>query len=115
MTQIRIGLACVFILWSLEDILQRNKLGFLIKVSFATLFHYSAIISLIFYFFFRVKQLIKNYMHYCHLWVFHLFLSNSGFGDMQSLLGYLPSFLEGKGSTYIDYNLKGYTKRIISL
>ncbi|HDE1655161.1 TPA: EpsG family protein, partial [Klebsiella pneumoniae] len=35
MTQIRIGLACVFILWSLEDILQRNKLGFLIKVSFA--------------------------------------------------------------------------------
>ncbi|HDE2611353.1 TPA: EpsG family protein [Klebsiella pneumoniae] len=110
MTQIRIGLACVFILWSLEDILQRNKLGFLIKVSFATLFHYSAIISLIFYFF-SGKAINKKLYALLPLVGFSIyFLSNSGFGDMQSLLGYLPSFLEGKGSTYIDLQSQGIYK-----
>lgn len=107
MTQIRIGLACVFILWSLEDVIQRNKSGFILKVGLATTFHYSAIVSLFFYFFSGNK--INRYFYAVLPIIGFVFyaLSNTSLGNIQSILAYLPSFLESKGATYVDLQSQG--------
>lgn len=107
MTQIRIGLACVLILWSLEDILNRNKIGFISKIALATFFHYSAIVSILFYFFSGEGINKKFYAILPILGLVIYIVSNTGLGDIQSLLVYLPSFLEGKGTTYIDLQSQG--------
>lgn len=54
-TQIRAGVAIGFFLWSLQDIFERNKYKFIIKIFVAMCFHISSVLFLFCYFFSTFK------------------------------------------------------------
>jgi hypothetical protein len=59
MTQIRVGVAIGIFLLSIKDIYERNIFNFLVKIAFATFFHYSMLITL-FAFFINPKKINKS-------------------------------------------------------
>lgn len=94
MTQIRAGIAAGIFLLSIPDICNRNLKKFIIKVLFASLFHYSAIVMLSLYF----LNLRKISIIYFFLPVIGLFLAYFGLSKILLLnfTDFLPEFLSYK-------------------
>ncbi|HDS8123413.1 TPA: EpsG family protein, partial [Enterobacter hormaechei subsp. steigerwaltii] len=107
MNQIRIGLACAIILWSLKDVIERNKSAFLIKIIIAILFHYSAIIALVIYLF-DTKKINKFIYFFAPLFCSVFLISKNLIFDYSVLMAsYLPSFLAAKVNTYVILQQQG--------
>lgn len=107
MNQIRIGLACAILLWSLQDIIKRNVLSFAFKIFIATLFHYSAIIGVVFYLF-KTDRLNKVlYFTAPIICSIFLFFKDTIFEYSVFAASYLPSFLEAKVKTYVSLQQQG--------
>lgn len=58
MTQIRIGMATAFFFWSLQDLVKDDGKRFVLKNTIGFLFHYTAIIFLLYWFFRRKKSFV---------------------------------------------------------
>nr|WP_314522793.1 EpsG family protein [uncultured Lelliottia sp.] len=107
MNQIRIGLACAILLWSLPNIIKRNPTFFFLKVLLATLFHYSAIIGIVF-FFFRLDKINKALYLVAPIFCSaFLFFKDAVFQYSITIASYLPSFLSAKVNTYIALQEQG--------
>lgn len=103
MTQIRAGIAIGLVFWSMIDVITRNKVNFSLKILFAMLFHYSAIIFLFLYLI-RSKFGLKEFVFYFSLPLFGIFLMYSGFLQVLTLSfsSHLPSFLGFKIELYFQ-------------
>jgi len=99
MTQIRVGVATGFFLLSIPDIYNRNFGKFIIKASFASLFHYSAIIMIPLYFLNPKKVNII----YLLLPIVGLILACVNLSKiiLENINNYLPKFLAYKISLYL--------------
>lgn len=107
MNQIRIGLACAIILWSLQDVIERNKIAFLTKILLAVLFHYSAVIALVLYLF-NTKKINKGLYFITPLFcAVFLVYKNLIFDYSVLMASYLPSFLAAKVNTYVMLQQQG--------
>lgn len=110
MTQIRAGIAAGIFLLSIPDICNRNLKKFIIKVLFASLFHYSAIVMLSLYF----LNLRKISIIYFFLPVIGLFLAYFGLSKILLLnfTDFLPEFLSYKLRIYLSLLELGEYKEI---
>mgnify|MGYP001770686908 CR=1 FL=1 len=100
MTQIRAGVASGIFLWSIPDIYKRNFKSFIIKVLFASLFHYSAIVMLPLYF----LNPRKINIIYFFLPIIGLFLAYFGLSKIifLNITNSLPEFLAYKIRLYLS-------------
>lgn len=110
MTQIRAGVASGIFLLAIQDIVNRNLKKFIIKVLFASLFHYSAIVMLPLYF----LNLRKISIIYFFLPVIGLFLAYFGLSKILLLnfTDFLPEFLSYKLRIYLSLLELGEYKEI---
>jgi len=110
MTQIRAGVASGIFLLAIQDIVNRNLKKFIIKVLFASLFHYSAIVMLPLYF----LNLRKISIIYFFLPVIGLFLAYFGLSKILLLnfTDFLPEFLSYKLRIYLSLLELGEHKEI---
>ena len=102
MNQIRIGLASVFLLFSLEDVLKRNKLSFFIKYLFAVFFHYSTLFWFFVYFLGKNKNITAKYLYLPLFSFFLLLLFKEKKDILLFFVEHLPSFISFKLSLYLD-------------
>ena len=110
MTEIRAGVASGIFLLAIQDIVNRNLKKFIIKVLFASLFHYSAIVMLPLYF----LNLRKISIIYFFLPVIGLFLAYFGLSKILLLnfTDFLPEFLSYKLRIYLSLLELGEHKEI---
>ena len=111
MTQIRTGIACAIFLLAINDIEKKTFLPFLIKIALASLFHYSAIIAVPFFFLNKSKFNKYLYLVLPFLGMFVSVFINYGFFDIFS--SFFPKIaiyvkevklgLENKQNVYFNY------------
>ncbi|ACF14522.1 conserved hypothetical protein [Chloroherpeton thalassium ATCC 35110] len=100
MTQIRAGVAIGIVFWAINDVVKKQAMSFLLKIFMATLFHYSAIIMLIFYFFSTEKKIMVFYFLLPIIGIAMSF-SHVLFFATQYLASVLPEFLSAKLKIYL--------------
>ncbi|PTB99332.1 hypothetical protein C9993_03475 [Marinobacter sp. Z-F4-2] len=113
MNQIRAGVAIALVFWSIKDILDRNVVGFFLKVSAGILFHYSAIIFLPLYLI-SCRYSFRHLIFYSILPVLGIILMSLGvveFG-LRGVTEYLPNFLAFKINIYFDLMESGKIERV---
>ncbi|MCL6528444.1 MAG: EpsG family protein [Thermaceae bacterium] len=105
-TQIRAGVASAIFLCSIQDIFERNFFKFLLKIIFATLFHYSAILYFPLYFIYNRKLELIYYL----LPIIGLFsiLTNLSSDFLSIIIKFLPFFIQVKLGIYIDLSNKHF-------
>lgn len=111
MTQIRAGVASGIFLLAIQDIVNRNFKKFIIKVLFASLFHYSAIVMLSLYFL-NLRKI--SIIYFFLLPVIGLFLAYFGLSKILLLnfTDFLPEFLSYKLRIYLSLLELGEHKEI---
>lgn len=107
MNQIRIGLACAIILWSLQDIVGKKKVSFVIKIGIAVLLHYSSVIALFLYFFNTERINKKLYFIMPLVCAVFLFFKSQILEYSILITAYLPTFLAAKVNTYVMLQQQG--------
>lgn len=89
MTQIRAGVAVAILMLTIGDIYYRRKYTFLLKVICASLFHYSALIFLVAYFFDPLHINIRRYFVYL---VLSVVLAATKMVNILTFIPFLSSF-----------------------
>lgn len=107
MNQIRIGLASVFLLFSLNDVLERKKASFLVKYLFAVVFHYSTFFWAFVYFLGRNKNITLKYLYFPVISFFLLLFLKEKKDSIFLIVNHLPSFISFKLSLYLNLALSG--------
>ena len=102
MTQIRAGVASGIFLLAIQDIVNRNFKKFIIKVLFASLFHYSAIIMVPLYFLNPRKISIIYFLLPITGLLFAYFNFNLSKILLANFVGILPEFLAYKVRMYLS-------------
>lgn len=108
-TQVRVGVAAGIILLSLSDAIKGSGLAFLLKISFAALFHWSALAFIPVYFF-RNKRL-----HLFFAVIFIAFLSIPFKAEVLSLVSYTLSFSESFSRYYDIHSGHVESFRVVNL
>lgn len=106
MTQIRAGVAIGLVFLAFHDLVMNRSLSFVIKILIASLFHYSAIIMLLFY---PLSANKINSLFYIMLPLVGLFLSDSNVisGIMYQSVSILPDILSTKIHIYLSMMEQG--------
>ncbi len=108
-TQVRVGVAAGIVLLSLSDVIKGVRLAFLLKIFFASLFHWSAL-ALIPVYFFRNKQL-----HFFFAAIFISLLSIPFKTEVLNLVAYALSFSESFSRYYNVHSGHVESFRVVNL
>ena len=100
MTQIRVGVAVGIFLLSIKDIYEKNFVSFLVKVSIATLFHYSMVV-VFFAYFLNVKSINKPIYYLLPL----VAISSALISKDINIISYLLSFISHVGPSFLVYKI----------
>jgi hypothetical protein len=111
MNQIRIGFACVFILAAIPDILNKKPINFFLKIAVATIFHYSAIIGLLFYIFNADTLDKKKFALLPLIGIATLLITKLLFTYAAFIINFLPNFLSNKVNIYFNLQDQGLLRQ----
>jgi len=102
MTQIRVGVSAGIFLIALEDIKNKRLKAYLIKMIFAMMFHYSAILMLLVYFINPYKINLKLFFLLPILGILFAIIKDSNLNIFLNILNILPEFISNKIKFYIQ-------------
>ncbi len=113
MTQIRVGVAAGIIMLAIRDIHYRNAKSYLLKISLAFMFHYSAIVALPFYFLKPKHINVKLYLILPLLGLaFAVILHQYGDTILRMIVLILPDILSHKLNIYLNLSRSGIGNNI---
>jgi hypothetical protein len=102
LTQIRTGIAAVFFLWSVRDLLHRKHLRYAVKILAATLFHYSSLVLLLLVF---VDPTTRRFWPYWVLLFISLILMmypEKAVATFVAMANLGPGFISSKVNRYFE-------------
>lgn len=101
-TQIRFGVAVAFFLWAIYDLSKSNRKGFILKILFATSFHYSLILALPLIFLSAVNLNRKFYIALPLVFAFSILFKDSLLAIMINNIQLFSDYLAMKLKAYAN-------------